>query len=247
MTTAAPPAAQPATAAAPNPGLQSATSPAPPAPAAVPAAPAPAPTPSPPAQLVLPDGCSTVGSGTQQVVICQPARESAWEKMLPTVPALSVSVLALAVSLGTLFYNRKKDGRARRQSIVDDFWLRKVVAPVSIEPFLKSTTTLCATLPDSKWAANAVQSFWTDQMEESGKLSVAFMAFNLIDQPLRASITGMLEEIDDVLAEYCGALQHSVTNQGTPPPPDRNQAIEAIQAVCMKVYSAVKTHQENVG
>lgn len=246
MTTAAAPAAQSAMAAVPNPSPQPATSPAPVAPVAA-LVPPPTPAPTLPIQLVLPNGCSTVGSGTQQVVICQPAREGAWDKMLPTVPALAVSVLALAVSLGTLFYNRKKDGRARRQSIVDDFWLRKVVAPVSIEPFLKSTTALCATLPDSKWAANAVQSFWTDQMEESGKLSVAFMAFNLIDQPLRASITGMLEEIDDVLAEYCGALQHSVTNQGNPPPPDRNQAIEAIQAVCMKVYGAVKTHQENVG
>lgn len=249
MTTAVAPAAQSATATSPKPQPAPATNPPPavaPAPPPAAVAAAPTPTPTQPAQLVLPAGCSTVGTGAHQVVICQPEHESAWDKMLPTVPALLVSVFALAVSLGTLYYNRNKDTRARRQSIVDDFWLRKVVAPVSIEPFLKATTELCTTLPDSKWAANGVQTFWKDQAEGSAKLSVAFMAFNLIDQPLCGSLMAMLEEIDDVVAEYCGLLQQSLENNGVPAPPDRNLAIEAIQAVCMKVYDAVKAHQENV-
>lgn len=254
MTTTAAPAAQSTTAAVPIPKPQPAPVPNPPptvsavAPAPPPAvlAAASASSPVQPPQLVLPDGCSTISAAAQQVVICQPAHETAWAKMLPTVPALAVSVLALAVSLGTLFYNRKKDTRARRQSIVDDFWLRKVIAPVSIEPFLKATTELCTTLPDSKWASNGVQTFWKDQAEESAKLAVAFLAFNLIDQPLCGTLTTKLEEIDDVVAEYCGLLQQSLENNGVPPPPDRNVAIEAIQAVCMKVYDAVKAHQEKV-
>lgn len=194
------------------------------------------------ASLVLPAGCTTVGAGTgQQVVVCQPSQDTWVDKLIPSLPALVVAIAALVLSLRTFRYNREKDERARRTSIVDDFWLRKVVSPVSIEPFLKETTDLCTGLPDASTPVADITTFWIAQTATSAKLTVAFMAFTLVDQSLSDEATSRLEEIDEIVATYCGLLQVAI-HAGTKAP-DRDQAIQEIQRICMSVYAAIKAQQ----
>jgi hypothetical protein len=78
-----------------------------------------------------------------------------------------ISCLALLVSLGGVLYNayaaRSKDALSRRQSINDEFWMRKVLFPQSIEPALAYYSSIETSLPKDRFhqdaTAEAVEKF----------------------------------------------------------------------------------------
>lgn len=199
-----------------------------------------------PVQIVLPNGCSTINTATQQIVVCRPIEESPIEKILPALPALVVSVIALVFSAKSYSYSRRKDSRARHQSIIDDYWLRKIVSPVSIEPLLKRTTELAASLPSGTATAAIVQSYWTEQVTKSEELSIGFQSLKLIDEALSDDVLLKLLRLDDVLSDYCGTLQSSLAD-GSIEKPDRKQAVSDIHEASMAIFNAIKQHQVAVG
>ena len=158
--------------------------------AAIPASPLSGPARSPrltaspasaPKMWVLPEGCSMVQPvETIGVAICRPSPEPLSDKLLTALPAICISLLALGVSVWSFWYNRSKDARSRLQSIEDDYWLRKVVSPMSIEPFLKHVTQMVATLPvASESTKESVAEFWKGQTLKQGEFSAAFQALEL--------------------------------------------------------------------
>ncbi|MGH2376583.1 MAG: hypothetical protein ACRDIC_24385 [bacterium] len=89
--------------------------------------------------------------------------------MLPALPSLLVSILALLLAGLSFRYSRRKDSAARQQSIQDDFWLRKVISPAAIEPFVKFSSNVIAGLPriDGEGiSAAAVAQFFRDQQAQ---------------------------------------------------------------------------------
>lgn len=180
----------------------------------------------------------------QTVIVCQPPHDGFWEKLGPSLPALSISLLALGMSVCSFFYVRSKDSRARQQSIVDDYWLRKIVSPMTIEPFLKLATELALKLPTEAMTGDEIHAFWMDQVRRTRELSVAFMALALIDEQLSSEIEAMLLDFEDNIAQYCGNLRGYVES-GTAKP-DRELATSGILSISIDIFTRIKKHQNIV-
>jgi hypothetical protein len=198
------------------------------------------------AQAPLPHRCAVVKpDGGVAVIICEPAAEGFLAKLAPTVPSLGMSLVALAVSALSLYYTLSKDQRARKQSIQDDFWLRKVVSPVSIEPLVKFGTELLANLPGEDSDPAAANTFGTDKLSELRGLTEAFRTLLLIKDSLFAEVEPLLESVEDRLAEYMGQLD-AHWRSGTPAP-SRPEAMADLSARLMAVLGPIKSHQAGVG
>ena len=214
-----------------------------------PSAPVPAGVPSRPLTLPgleLPSGCVLVKpAGATLIAICQPPPDPVWEKLLIAVPALVLSIFAIVISLRTFFYNQRKDERARAQSIQDDYWLRKVVSPLSIEPFLKFANEVSTRLPTASASKTAVGDHWAEQVAKLGEFSVAFQALGLIDPKLSTAVADQLSYFEDALADYCGHLLKHLSADG--PAPDKAVAVQGLLATTLAILRLIQAHQTKVG
>lgn len=180
-------------------------------------------------------------------MVCQPPAEDLWSKFGPTMPSLFLSVVAIVVSVLTYRYNRSKDQRAREQSIRDDFWLRKVVSPLSIEPFLKFAQELPRALPVASGTSDdAVETFWTTQVAKVGDFEVAFRALGLIDVALGEAVASKLEAFEDLLATYCGDLRAHLKDSATPAP-NATAAGHALLTTTLELLKLIQLQQTSVG
>ena len=170
-----------------------------------------------------------------------------WSKFGPTMPSVLLSLVAIAVSVRTFFYNQSKDQRAREQSIRDDFWLRKVVSPLSIEPFLKFAQGLPRELPGMPGSTDEkVEEFWTAQVAKVGDFEVAFRALRLIEVALGDAVATELEKFEDVLAAYCGELRAHIKDP-TLSAPDATAAGHALITTTLDLLKLIQSQQNTVG
>lgn len=180
------------------------------------------------------------------VLVCQPPPDSFWVKALPSLPAFATSLVALAISGYALYYNLTKDARSRRQSVQDDFWLRKVVSPVSIEPFVKFTSDLLVNLPSTDTPREELELFSRSRLAEYRALMVAFQALELLSGPLHQEVWGRLEALEDCMAQYFGRLDAFA--KGTlAEAPSRPEAIAQLSALRLAVLEPIKVQQVALG
>ena len=172
---------------------------------------------------------------------------------MPVVPAslsLVVGGIALHMTWRTYQYNQKKDAKARAQSIQDDFWIRKVVSPASVEPFLKLVVTLRQTLPSATMQepsrADAVKTYWADEAKNLNALSSGFCSLELIDSSLHKKVEDTLREFEEGLSIYIGSLLGFIIEGGTPPP-NREDAIKEMNECMLRVFRHIQTHQQTLG
>jgi hypothetical protein len=185
--------------------------------------------------------------GGTAVAVCQQPPEALGAKFLGVLPPTAISLVALVISVLAYRYNRSKDARAREQSIEDDFWLRKVVSPMSIEPFLKHMQQAAATLPRATGATpDAVKQFWKAQIDKFEELTMAFQTLGLIDEALGSSVMSAIEPLEEEFATYCGALCEYLEG-GKPGAPDRAAAVSRLTTNTISVLKLVKVHQKRVG
>ncbi len=195
----------------------------------------------------LPAHCTAIQpQAGYTVLLCSPPPESFWAKALPSFPALGTSVLALLLSGYALYYNLTKDARARRQSVQDDFWLRKVVSPVSIEPFVKFTSELLVKLPDSSTPSDEREKFANEHLADYRALMVAFQVLELLSTPLNQGVCAQLEALEDRLAQYFGQLD-AFAKGSTTNAPSRPEAIADLSALRLAVLEPIKVHQVALG
>lgn len=161
------------------------------------------------------------------------------------MPSLGMSLVALAVSGASLYYTLTKDQRARKQSIHDDFWLRKVVSPVSIEPLVRFGTELLAALPGPASDRAAARAFGVEKLAELRAHTEAFRTLLLISDSLFAEVEPLLEAVEDRLAEYLGHLEAHW--RAGDPAPSRPEAVADLSARLMAVLGPIKSHQAGVG
>lgn len=190
--------------------------------------------------------CEVVSGPTSATVLMCKSDESLWEKSLLTLPSFFTSVAALILSGLAYKYNRAKDQRARKQSISDDFWLRKVVSPVAIEPFVKFVISLSSTLPSTTSSAEDTKKFWAAGVTSFGEFSASFFNLELISADLHKEVAALLEAMEDELSNYCGALQQYL-NDATQPIPDHGQTLSSLGKTSRDVMQAIAKFQANVG
>ena len=199
-----------------------------------------------PATLVVGRPCEVALLPTSaQILICQ--QDGSWvDKFIPTIPSLFTSITALFLSWSALKYNRTKDQRARQQSVNDDYWIRKVVSPFAIEPFLKYLISLPVGLPSSKSNPEEVQFFWTSAAASFGEFTSAFGILEQIDKTLHGNVAGLLEGMEDALSDYCGQLQQHLMDAQVPHP-DRARTAGLLRQSGYSITQAIASYQANVG
>lgn len=132
-----------------------------------------------------------------------PAAEiSEWSK-----PANYTSSLALVVSVGVVIYTYRKDSRARKHSVEDDYWLRKVVGPIAIEPLLKEILEMVSAAPSdagsAHFSSSAVDEYHTLYLAKLSALAVQSASLQIIDKQLAAGTAIAIDQIQDLMIDYC--------------------------------------------
>lgn len=201
---------------------------------------------SPPSATPLADlAVACVGDGTRggtPVIVCLPVKERWNEKFMTGMPSLLLSLVALCVSLYTLVYNRRKDDRQRLRSVDDEYWLRKVLSPHSIEPFLKFSTELIQHLPPAEGSepASEAAAFVQLRIQLRG-LMTAFDALAVVDPQLAASVNALVEQFEDRLATY-GYARKMFQESGAEEP-SRSAALEDMAGIRTQVLHCIRKHQ----
>jgi hypothetical protein len=183
---------------------------------------------------------------TTSVVICQNQPEPFWNKVFTEAPSVLFGFAALIISIVSFFYTRNNDKRSRAQSIHDDYWIRKIISPISVEPFLKYTTELSASLPNGKSTPAQVQDYWREQVLKVGEFSLSFRVLNLVDQQLAINTAHQLEQFEDCIAEYCGKLRQHLEGHLLRPP-NRDECARKLIETTIEILKLIQQHQASVG
>lgn len=192
--------------------------------------------------IVLPSTCSFVQvNGNNTIALCEPPAQTAWEKFF--TPALALSLIAIVLSIISLRYTKSKDLNARQQSIYDDFWLRKIVSPLSIEPFFKYGTDLAGSLPIASSATiEQVQNYWLEQQKKISGFYSAFNSLLLIEGNLATQVEKKLEQFEDCLATHIGDLQQHLKNPDHPTP-SNVATIGELNGYMFDIFKLIQTQQ----
>lgn len=196
-------------------------------------------------------GCTSIPqtNGTM-IVLCRPEKPLWWETAIGTAPSLFMSLLAVSLSFWSFFYTRSKDAKARRQSIQDDFWLRKVISPISIEPFVKYTTDLRNALAQVEITSTAedVESLWSNLSIELSQLNAGFQLLELVDETLTPKIQVYLDVIDDELATYFGKfIAARKQHDGVFEPNSSDECLIKIDTAQKTIFRLIHSHQSAMG
>lgn len=196
----------------------------------------------------LPANCAAVQPqlGTS-VIICAAPKESVIDKF--ATPSVVLSIVAIVLSLWSLLYTKRKEARARQQSIEDDYWLRKVVSPVSIEPLLQFAAQLPLLLPSSIDEPAHAKQVGQELLQKLRALSGSFLVTRLLSESVEPKVAAALELVEDGLASYLSALkQYMDTPQDKRGyPPSRPEAITNLSSALIKVLDPIKELQSRVG
>lgn len=178
------------------------------------------------------------------VIICKASPESFGEKLLYASPSLLVSLCALVLSGLSYKYLKAKDRNARTHSVNDDYWLRKVISPVTIEKFVPRVTKIIAKLPDNTATASEVTIFFRNQQNRLLSLRQEFSALRMLDAHLSDAVGQDLELIEDSLSLYCHALELHISNNLQMP--DKADCIDSLVDARNRLLQKVRVYQESL-
>jgi hypothetical protein len=201
-----------------------------------------------PSQINLKGFDQTI-NGTERttIVISSANPEPFLGKLAANAPSIVLSLVALWISIKSFSYNRRRDRRSREQSIQDDFWIRKIISPISVEPFLKWTTELSAALPSAAGTTKKkVKAFWAAQALKITEYSLSFRTFGLVDKDLDSALEGEFERFDDCFTVYCGNLMQYQSG-ALPAPPDRDECIRTLIEITLAMLKLIRSHQAAMG
>lgn len=153
---------------------------------------------------------------------------------------------ALLISIGGLLYSLRKDRKARLQSIEDDFWLRKVISPIALEPLIKKITETVSNIPEDRQSAGfdmqACDEFGTKFQSEWNQLSCAMDALGLLSKDVLKVSRGHVSNIEDEVLRYCSNnLAGKIGVDGGCI--SRSQLQEIINLEMIKVMNCIKQYQ----
>lgn len=193
------------------------------------------------AEKAVPLTCEERSISKTVVLVCREVNE-------PSIPYRDLaSAFALLVSLGTAFYTYRKDRRARKQSIDDDYWIRKVIGPIAIEPLTKDIVEIATMLPSDCNSpaydkAHLIRFMQTHQAKLEQHVNAVY-SLTLIDDELCKVVVGLMSEIEESLLEYCGNNAGAYKTASGQPINSRQSAQRSMLAALNKVLAAVRKYQ----
>lgn len=117
---------------------------------------------------------------------------------------------------------------------------------MAIEPFVKYVISLSGTLPSTTSSVEDTKKFWASSTASFGEFSASFFNLELISAELQEEVAKLLEDMEDELSNYCGALQQYL-NDTTQPIPDHKQTLSSLGKISRDVMQAISKFQANVG
>ena len=93
-----------------------------------------------------------------------------------------IAIVGVILGVANFCLTYWKIRRDRRLSVEDDFWFRKIIAPVSIEPLIKSVLSLLHEMPDADSPDATKKSYAVKITSEFQKLYVSMQPLALIDE-----------------------------------------------------------------
>jgi hypothetical protein len=180
----------------------------------------------------------------------EPTTFSSWFET--TGIAVLLSLFAIIVSFLAYRSAIDRDRVARERSIGDEFWLRKIVSPNSIEPFVKLLIELRATLPEpcESGSKQDVQTYWVAFAQKLQQLTPAFQFLDLLGSNLSGPVVDLIEKIEDSISVYCGEMMRWYDEQQAgvaKPAPDKSQLEAEIAAQSLKIFALIRHHQTHLG
>jgi hypothetical protein len=158
-----------------------------------------------------------------------------------------ISILAIVVSIANYLLTRSNNSKARRQSINDEFWLRKVLYPLSIEPALEFYSEILSDLPKDRYDSMAltadVELFQTKFSEGHRALVAKTFSLKVASATLFTAIAKEFEEIEDLISEYCAANLGGFDQAATGSDHRQAQTESLLGGHLSSILGAIKAHQ----
>ncbi|WP_139351884.1 hypothetical protein [Polaromonas sp. A23] len=126
--------------------------------------------------------------------------------------ARAIGGFSLLVSVAFGLWKMRRD---RRLSIEDDFWLRKIIAPTSVEPLLKAIVKLLEDLPTSESSEGELAAYAIRVTKELQLHSSSVQTFALLDPKLPGEVLSHLSNCEDVFADHCQALSEKKSSDSS--------------------------------
>ena len=120
--------------------------------------------------------------------------------------ARGIGIIGVMLGFGNIGFSFWKSRRDRRLSVEDDFWFRKIVAPVTIEPLLKTVMSLLQEMPSAGDVPEKLAEHARKITTEFQKLDPAMQTLALIDQTWPELIKEKLRLCEDVLTEHISEI-----------------------------------------
>jgi hypothetical protein len=194
-------------------------------------------------------GCLQVKSRDALTVeVCNPEPDPAWlshANVATAILALVVSCVAVYVAHRTLHFARVQDQRNRSSSVRDEFWLRTVISPSSIEPFQKYMNELRAGLPGADPdppSAQELQKFFAATATALNAFAIKFSALALISDSLPEGVRDELEGMEDAIAEYVAALT-AFASTGAGSAPSRTDLQNRLTEGMIRLFRRIQEDQ----
>jgi len=122
--------------------------------------------------------------------------------------------ITVAFAFGTFIYRIITYIRKRRLSIGDDFWFRKILLPVCIEPLIKLVEDSVCKLKKLQAKTTNIKTVYDNYLKEfkSEKNSVIskFMVLVSKNSELYSNISCAIDEIEDIITMHCALASSSL-------------------------------------
>jgi hypothetical protein len=155
-------------------------------------------------------------SSTATAVVSAPASTTKVEPSITLRDA--ATVLAVVISLFSLWRTSRKEKRERLQSIDDDYWIRSVIGPIALEPMIKDVLEIVSNLPAAfgspGYSKEEFIPFVQGNQPKIQQHVHALHALALVDQSLCKKVLESMDAIDEGLVEYCGKNHGGASGHG---------------------------------
>lgn len=158
------------------------------------------------------------------------------------VGALIVSVLSLGATIIDKILTYKKDGRARRQSIQDEFWLRKVIFPSAIEPLMLFFAETSGSLPQDSSEQQARIEYFLDFQAKHRDWARRLLLVGTMWPDVYKKLAEEFEKFEDAVAVYCGPA----ASGGASSTALRANTVASIEGVLNSFCVIIQDHQSSI-
>jgi hypothetical protein len=149
-----------------------------------------------------------------------------------------LSGVAIFVSACVALYTFVKDRKARKQSISDDYWLRKVIGPIAVEPLLSDLLELSAKIPvdccDPDFNVRKTEKFSRDYSASHVSSASKLMALAVLDEQLYRNAIDCLDAIEEAVVSYCGLNVHAFNTKPSGGTAMTREQLRSQILVCLK-------------